>query len=67
MQDENYLFGSIVYKSTEDVDKLIENMTTEQSFYMISESINYANKAGLFSLLETEILSKSLRIIHKKL
>lgn len=61
------LFNSIEYKSPHEVDELIENLSPEQSFYMIIQAIQYSHKLGVFSLQEGEIVSKSLRIIHKEI
>jgi hypothetical protein len=70
MEQENTqngtLFNSIVYKSSNEVDELIENLTSEQAFYMIIEAIQYSHKLGIFSLQEGELVSKSLRILHKE-
>lgn len=61
------LFDSIMYNSVEDVENLIENLTKEQSMYMVSLSIDKAIRNNLFTLQELEIISKSLRIINKNL
>lgn len=61
------LFDSIVYKSSKEVDELIENLTVEQSFYMLTQAIQYSHKLGAFSLQEGELISKSLRILHKEM
>ena len=70
MEQENIgnglLFDSIMFKTSKEVDELIENLTPEQSFYMVTQAIQYSHKLGVFSLQEGEIVSKSLRILHKE-
>jgi hypothetical protein len=68
MQEQNqmvgYIFnGAISYYSEEDVSQLIDNMTTEQSFYLITQALNTAQSKGVFNLIEAEIVSKALRIL----
>lgn len=61
------LFGTVEYYKPEDIKNIIEGMTVEQSIYLLSESMEYANRNGLFSLVESEIVSKSLRMISNNL
>ena len=69
MQDEfqGYLFSSIGYKSDNDVRNLIENLNMEQSFIFINKAIELAYSQGMYSMIETEIISKSLSMISSKL
>lgn len=71
MEQENVesglLFNSIMFKSSQEVDELIENLSYEQAFYMIIQAIQHSHKLGVFSLQESELVSKSLRIIHKEI
>jgi hypothetical protein len=69
MEQENsggLLFDSIAFKSLKDVDSLIENLTLDQSIYMVSQALQYSYKSGIFSLEESEVISKSLRILMKE-
>ena len=59
------LFDSVGYNSPEDVDRLIDEMTIEQSFYFLTQSLHYVHNSRLFTMQETELVSKSLRILHK--
>jgi hypothetical protein len=59
------LFDSVGYNSPNDVDKLTDEMTIEQSFYLLTEALHYVHKTRLFTMQETELVSKSLRILHK--
>ena len=64
---QNFLFGSIGINKPEDVDNLIENLTFEQSFYIITQALEYGRNSNLYSMQETELVSKSLRILHKNI
>ena len=59
------LFGNIAIYKTEDVDSLIDNMNFEQSFFYIMQALQYGHNSNLFSLQESELISKALRILNK--
>jgi hypothetical protein len=59
-----YLFESIAYQSPTNVEELIDTMSVEQSYYIITEAIHMAYSKKIFSLQESEILSKALRTIN---
>jgi hypothetical protein len=59
------LFESINYYNEEDLIKFIEDLTKEQSLYVLTQALEVSLRRGLFSLQEAEIISKSLRIIMK--
>lgn len=61
------LFDSIGYNKPEDVDKLIDEMTLEQSFYILTQSLHYVHNTRLFTMQETELVSKSLRMLHNRM
>jgi GTP:adenosylcobinamide-phosphate guanylyltransferase len=58
-----YLFEDIAIYKPEDIDNLIDNLTEEQAKFMLIRSVQMGYKHGLFSLTESEIVSKSLRIL----
>ena len=68
IQDEfqGYLFSSIGYKSDKDVRNLIDNLTFEQSLIFINKALEFAYSQGIYSMSETEIISKSLFILNSK-
>jgi hypothetical protein len=61
----NLLFGSIAVYKPEDVDLLLEHITFEQSFFYVMQAIQFAHHSNLFSLQESELISKSLRVLNK--
>lgn len=56
------LFGSIEYMKKEDIDSFIDTLTPEQAKYCLIQALNYATNRGVYSMLETEVISKSLRL-----
>jgi hypothetical protein len=60
------LFDVINYSSYENLDKFIVNMNEEQALYCIIEAVKCSYRRGVFTLEESESISKSLRIISSK-
>ena len=58
-----FLFEDVAIYKPEDIENLIDNLTEEQSKFMLIRAIQMAYKNGLYSLTESEIVSKSLRIL----
>ena len=67
IEQGEFLFESIRYQSPEDVEKFIESLDTAQSFYVLTKALEMAYDRGVYSLQESEILSKSIRILTKNL
>jgi hypothetical protein len=59
------LFNSIEYKSLSGFEDFISNMTDEQAKLCLIEAVKYSFSRGLYTLEESEVLSKSLRILSK--
>ena len=57
------LFDTIVIKNSEDFDKFLNEITDEQKIYVLKLGIQKAFESGVFSLQESEILSKSVRTL----
>ena len=66
MEEQNLLFDSIRYKSPKDVESFIDSLDHPKSFYVITKAMEMAYMRGVFSLIESEILSKSLRILNSE-
>jgi len=58
------LFDSIGYYTPSDIDSLCDDMNLEQAYYMIIKALEYSHNSRVFSLQESEIVSKSLRIMN---
>jgi len=57
------LFNNIPFYDTEELTNLIDNLSEEQMKHIISQSLQYSYKSGIFNLVEAELVSKSLRIL----
>lgn len=58
------LFGSVAYYSPDDINSICDDMNLEQSYFMIIKALEYAHSSNLFSLQESELVSKSLRMMN---
>lgn len=58
-----FLFEDVAIYKTEDIDNLIDNLTEEQAKFMLIRAVQMAYKNGLYSLTESEVISKSLRTL----
>jgi len=59
------LFGTINLLTEDHLDLLLSTMDKEHSIYYLVESVKSAHKRGAFSIGESEIISKSIRILSK--
>lgn len=66
-QPVGYLFESIPYFSEESISLMIESLSKKQISYLLSQSLNYAHSKNIFTLTESEIVSKCLRILNKEM
>ena len=57
------LFDSINYYNIEDFDKFVSNLNNEQSLYCLIQAVQYSHSKNLFSLEESEVISKSIRTL----
>ena len=64
-QPIGYLFESIAIYDTDSLNIFLEKLTVEQAFYVVIQALEMANKKGIYTLRESEILSKSLRLLEK--
>ena len=62
----NTIFGSIAYYNENQLNELIDNMNFEQSLFYVIQALDYAYKSGVFTLKESEIVSKSMRVLTSK-
>ena len=58
-----FLFEDVAIHKPEDIDNLIDNLTEEQAKFMLIRAVQMAYKNGLYTLTESEIVSKSLRVL----
>ena len=62
---KNCLLDSIYYYNNEEIDSFIENMTEEQALYVLIQSSKYAYNKNILNITESELISKSIRILSK--
>lgn len=60
------LFNEIFYYSQENLDSIVNDMTYQQAIFFIIKALEYSHISGIYSLNESEIVSKSIRILRKK-
>ena len=59
------IFGKIKYETIGDLEMFLLNLNEFQSIYIINQALEYANNNGAFTLIESEFISKCLRILNK--
>ena len=67
MEEEIYgkLFNIIPLVDENHIDIMLDTMTKETAIYYLTHAVNLAYHNGLYSLGESEIISKSIRMINK--
>lgn len=65
-QPQGFLFDSIAFYSEESVEAMIDNLNKGSVYYILTQALNYAHTKNVFSLTESEIISKCLRILNKE-
>jgi len=60
------LFNVIPLMDDNHVDLLLSTMTKETAIYYLTHAVNLAYHNGVYSLGESEILSKSIRMLNKE-
>ena len=70
MEDKNEifgnLFGSINLLNEEHLELILATMDKEHSLFYLIESIKFAYSKNCFTMGETEVISKALRVILKE-
>ena len=61
-EDFGILFNSIPLKTEEHLEVLIDTMDETRAIYMLQQAVNHAFKQGAFTLGESEVLGKDIRI-----
>jgi DNA integrity scanning protein DisA with diadenylate cyclase activity len=61
------LFETMAYYSEESVEQIIDNLELNNSLFILSQALEMAHSKNIFSLTESEIISKCLRILNKEI
>jgi hypothetical protein len=66
-QNEKYgnLFGTIDLLSEDHLEIILSTMDKEHALYYIIESVKSAHAKGVFTIGESEVISKSIRVLIK--
>ena len=67
-QRKNYgsLFNSINLDSEEHLELILATMDKDLSLFYLIESIKFAYSKGCYTMGETEVISKSIRVLLKE-
>jgi hypothetical protein len=66
-ENEKYgnLFGTIDLLSEDHLELILSTMDKEHALYYIIESVKVAHSKGVYSIGESEVISKSIRTLLK--
>lgn len=59
------LFNSVPLLTENHLQTLIDVMDREQAVFLIVQAVKYAYHNGMYSLGESEIISKSIRVLSE--
>lgn len=60
------LFNSIPLYTESHLDVMIDTMDKEQSIYYLIQAVSHAYHSGVYTIGESEIISKAIRTVTKK-
>jgi hypothetical protein len=59
------LFNSIPILNEDHLEVILQTMDKDTSIYFLIRAVKYAHESGTYSLGETEVISKCIRILSK--
>ena len=65
INSEKNIFNAIFYNSNEELNIFIDTMSREQAIFCLIEACKKSYERGSFNMIESEIVSKSIRIMEK--
>ena len=65
INSEKNIFNAIFYNSNEELNIFIDTMSHEQAIFCLIEACKKSYERGSFNMIESEIVSKSIRIMEK--
>jgi hypothetical protein len=69
MNEENLfgkLFNSVPLLTEDHIQTILDVMGKEQAIFLLVQAVKYAYHNGVYSLGESEVISKSIRILLEK-
>lgn len=59
------LFGTIELSTEEHLDLILQTMNKENATFIVIQALTLAYKSGVYTLGESEVLSKCIRTLSK--
>jgi len=59
----NTLFDTINYRNANELNRFIDEMNVDQALFCLVRATRYAHNKGLFDIEESEVISKSIRLL----
>jgi hypothetical protein len=59
----NTLFDTINYRNASELNRFIDEMNVDQALFCLVRATRYAHNKGLFDIEESEVISKSIRLL----
>jgi 20S proteasome alpha/beta subunit len=59
------LFNSVSLISEEHLELILTTMSQKEAIYLLVQAVKHAHHLGTYSIGETEVISKSIRVISK--
>lgn len=60
------LFGTIELSSEEHLDLILQTMNKDNATFIVIQALTLAYKSGIYTMGETEVLSKCIRTLSKQ-
>ncbi len=62
-----FLFERMAYYSDESIEGLIQSLDKKSIYFVLSQILEYSHSKNIYTLVESEIVSKCLRILNKEI
>jgi hypothetical protein len=59
------LFNSVPLLTETHLETLLETLDKERSIYLLIQAVKYAYHSGIYSIGETEVISKCIRVLNQ--
>lgn len=60
------LFGEINLLAEEHLDTIVNTLDEENAKFLMTMAVKYAFHKGIYSIGESEVISKCIRLLHKE-
>jgi hypothetical protein len=60
------LFGTITMHTPEQLEVMLLSLDKPNAQYLLLEAVSHAYRAGVYSLIEAEVISKTIRILTQQ-